>query len=217
MMVSSGSTLRKPRRCALGLLRMPRTLRQRGSPVREGTDLAGQAEGLGRGRARSRHPGTHRRDRQDHLDRDLRVGSAPLRAVRSVPRCGRHPRPRADGRRRGGRQRRSRVWRSATGSSSRSTSRAGTASCAGAGCSPSARRRRCASTAAARRCSDTPSSTARCPAARRSSCAFRSPTTTTSRSAPTCRTTGTSSSATSCRPPGRASSTRTSRMAGTSS
>ena len=40
---------------------------------------------------------------RDHLDRDLRLGPAPLRGARPVPRRGRHPRPRADGHRRGGR------------------------------------------------------------------------------------------------------------------
>ena len=59
---------------------------------------------------------------------------------------------------------------------SRSTSPAGTAGCAARGCTPSARRPRCTSTAPARRCSATRSSTARCPAGRRSSCACRSAT-----------------------------------------
>ena len=58
----------------------------------------------------------------------------------------RHPRPRADGHRRGGRLRRARTSPRATASSCRSTSRAGTASCATTGCSRSARRPRSAST-----------------------------------------------------------------------
>ena len=60
---------------------------------------------------------------------------------------GRHPRPRADGRRRGGRQRGRATSRSATASSCRSRCRAATASCATSSCTRSARRPRCASTA----------------------------------------------------------------------
>ena len=47
--------------------------------------------------------GADGRDRPDHLDRDLRLRPAPLRGAGHVHRRGRHPRPRADGHRRGGR------------------------------------------------------------------------------------------------------------------
>ena len=47
----------------------------------------------------------HRRDRPGHVDRDLRLRSAPVRGARGVHRSRRHPRPRADGHRRGGRRR----------------------------------------------------------------------------------------------------------------
>ena len=49
--------------------------------------------------------GADRRDRPHHVDRDLRLRPAPLRGARAVHRRGRHPRPRADGHRRGGRLR----------------------------------------------------------------------------------------------------------------
>ena len=44
--------------------------------------MAGQARGRGPGCAGPGHPGADRRDRADHLDRDLRVGPAPLRGAR---------------------------------------------------------------------------------------------------------------------------------------
>ena len=47
----------------------------------------------------------HRRDHPRHIHRNLRLGSASLRGARPVPRRRRHPRPRADGHRRGGRPR----------------------------------------------------------------------------------------------------------------
>ena len=61
----------------------------------------------------------------------------------AVPHPRRHPRPRADGHRRGGRPRGDPHQGRATGSSSRSTSPAARAGCARAGCTPSARPRRC--------------------------------------------------------------------------
>ena len=140
--------------------------------------------------------------------RAVRLGPAPLRGARPVHRRGRHPRPRADGHRRGGRRRDHRGQARRPCRRSRSTSPAGTAGCAGTACSRSARRRRCASRGWARRCSATPSSTARSPAARPSSCACRRPSTDRSRSPTARRTTASCSSATCCRPPGRRSSTR---------
>ena len=128
--------------------------------------MARTARRAGRQRPRPDHQGPDRRDHPRHLDRAVRLGPPPLRGDGAVHDAGRHPRPRADGHRRGGRVAASPTSRSATGSSSRSTSRAVTASCASRACSRSARRPRCTSTAAARRCSATPSSTARCPAAR---------------------------------------------------
>ena len=117
--------------------------------------------------------GADRRDRADHLDRDLRLGPAPVRGARPLPRPRRRPRPRADGHRRGGRRgghphqaRRPRgrpvqhLLRPLLDVRARS-------------CSRSARPRRCATRARAPRCSATPSSTARCPAARPSTCASR--------------------------------------------
>ena len=46
---------------------------------------------------------------RDHLHRHLRLGPAPVRGARALPRRGRHPRARADGRRRRGRARRHRA------------------------------------------------------------------------------------------------------------
>ena len=54
-----------------------------------------------------RDRGADRRDRPGHLHRALRLRPAPVRGARPVHRRGRHPRPRADGDRRGGRRRRS--------------------------------------------------------------------------------------------------------------
>ena len=142
----------------------------------------GNRERRGHRRPRPADRGADRRDHPGHLDRDLRLGPAPVRRARPVPQARRRARSRGDGRRRGGRRRRRPTSRSATGSSSRSTSPAGTAGCAAAGCSPSARRPRCARRARARRCSATPRCTARCPAARPSTCACRRPSSARSRS-----------------------------------
>ena len=68
-----------------------------------------------------------RRDREDHVDGDLRLGPAPLRRLHPDDGEGRHPRPRVHGRGRRGRPRRRRTSRSATASSCRSRSRAATA------------------------------------------------------------------------------------------
>ena len=73
--------------------------------VDESVDVAGQAGRTGGDGARPDHPGADGRDRPDHLERDLRVRPAPVRGPRAVPHPGRHPRPRADGHRRGGRPR----------------------------------------------------------------------------------------------------------------
>ena len=51
------------------------------------------------------HRGTDRRDRPDHVDRPVRLRPAPVRGAGPVHDGGRHPRPRADGHRRGGRRR----------------------------------------------------------------------------------------------------------------
>ena len=63
----------------------------------------------------------------------LRLGPAPLRGARPVHGRGRHPRPRADGHRRGGRLRGHATSRRRPRRRSRSTSPAGTASCATTG------------------------------------------------------------------------------------
>ena len=72
------------------------------------------------GRARRQRAGSHDRrtdgrDRPHHLDGDLRLRPAPLRGPRALHRRGRHPRPRADGHRRGGRFRGEAASRPATG------------------------------------------------------------------------------------------------------
>ena len=66
------------------------------------------------------------------------------------------------------------------------------------------------------RCSATPSSTARCRAARPSSCGCRRPTSARSRCPRAAPTSATCSSPTCCRPPGRRSTTRRSRKAAAS-
>ena len=58
----------------------------------------------------SDHRGADRRDRAHHVVRPVWLGSASLRGARRLPRGGRHPRPRADGHRRG-RWRRGRAHR----------------------------------------------------------------------------------------------------------
>ena len=57
-----------------------------------------------RHRARPGDRGADRRDHPRDDERHLRLGPAPLRGARPVHRQGRHPRPRADGDRRGGRR-----------------------------------------------------------------------------------------------------------------
>ena len=89
--------------------------------------------------ARPEDPESARRDRADHLDRDLRLGPAPLQRLRPDDGAGRHPRPRVHGRGGGGRPRRSRTSRSATAWWCRSRSRAATAPCASGTCSRCAR------------------------------------------------------------------------------
>ena len=84
--------------------------------------MAGQAGRPGRDGARPEDRAADRRDRPGHLDRDLRVGPAPVRGARAVPHPRRRARPRADGHRRGGRPRGHPPQGRATGSSSRSTS-----------------------------------------------------------------------------------------------
>ena len=135
----------------------------------------------------------------------------------AVHRRGRHPRPRADGDRRGGRRRRStahparrprrravqHLLRALLDVRARAPRR-------------SARRPRSASTAPARRCSATRSSTARCRAGRRSSCACRRPSSGRSRCPRARPTTASSTSPTCCRPRGRRSSTPTSPRAAAS-
>ena len=60
----------------------------------------------GQRRPRPEDPQPPRRDREDHLDRDLRLGPAPLRRLHPDHGEGRHPRPRVHGRGRRGRPRR---------------------------------------------------------------------------------------------------------------
>ena len=96
--------------------------------------------------------------------RHLRLGPAPLRGARPVHERGRHPRPRADGHRRGGRRRG--VEHIAAGRPRRDPVQhllRPLLHVRPAACSPSARRPRCASRAWAPRCSATRSSTAQVP------------------------------------------------------
>ena len=128
------------------------------------------------------HPGADRRDHPGHHDQHLRLRPAPLRAAGAVHGRGRHPRPRAHGHRRGGRLARSTdLKRRRPRRRSPSRSPAGTAGCATSSSTRSARPPRCATRAWARRCSASPSSTARWPAARPSTCGCRR------RSSPTSR------------------------------
>ena len=84
-------------------------------------------------RSRAQDRAADRRDHPGHLDRHLRLRPAPARGPGPVHRRGRHPRPRADGDRRGGRVRGGhRAQPSATAWSCRSTSPAATAGCASA-------------------------------------------------------------------------------------
>ena len=126
----------------------------------------GKREVRGPGGAGSGHPGTDRRDRADHHDRHLWVGSAPVRGARRLPEPGRRPRPRgrwASSRRSAPR---SPTSPRVTASSCRSTSPAVDAGCVGAASTPSARRPRCATRARVRPSSATPRSTGRFPAGR---------------------------------------------------
>ena len=86
-------------------------------------------------------------DRQDHLDRDLRLRPAPLRGDGPVHDRGRHPRPRTDGHRRGGRLRGHRTAPSATGWSIPFNISCGTCFMCDRACTRSARRPRSASRA----------------------------------------------------------------------
>ncbi|CAA9494543.1 MAG: Threonine dehydrogenase and related Zn-dependent dehydrogenases, partial [uncultured Solirubrobacteraceae bacterium] len=66
--------------------------------------LVGPQQGRGRERARSEDPQRARRDREDLVDGDLRLGPAPLRRLHPGDAQGRHPRPRVHGRDRRDRQ-----------------------------------------------------------------------------------------------------------------
>ena len=72
-------------------------------PRDEGGHLPRQARRPRRHRSRPDDRGADRRDRPGHLDRHLRLRPAPVRGDGRVHGRGRHPRPRADGHRRGGR------------------------------------------------------------------------------------------------------------------
>ena len=72
----------------------------------EGQRLVGPQHGPGRERPRPEDPQRPRRDREDHVDRDLRLGPAPLRRLHPDDEEGRHPRPRVHGRGRRDRPRR---------------------------------------------------------------------------------------------------------------
>ena len=72
----------------------------------EGERVVGPQHGPGRERAGPEDPQRPRRDREDHLDGDLRLGPAPLRRLRADDEEGRHPRPRVHGRGRRDRPRR---------------------------------------------------------------------------------------------------------------
>ena len=98
-----------------------------GGRADEGDRLVGPQHRPGRERPRPEDPQRPRRDREDHLDGDLRLGPAPLRRLRPDDEEGRHPRPRVHGRGRRDRPRRRRTCRSATASSCRSRSPAATA------------------------------------------------------------------------------------------
>ena len=99
----------------------------------ESSGVARQARRPGGHGARPDDPGADGRHRADHVDGAVRVGPPPLRGDGPVHDRGRHPRPRADGHRRGGRSARSPTSRPATGWSSRSTSPAATAAMCGTG------------------------------------------------------------------------------------
>ena len=76
-----------------------------GRDSHEGTHLARQARRPRRGGPGPAAAGADGRDHQGHLHRHLRFRPAPLRDHGAVPDARRHPRPRADGHRRGGRLR----------------------------------------------------------------------------------------------------------------
>ena len=164
-----------------------RASRRRVSDARE--RLVGPQHGPGRERPGPEDPQRARRDREDHLDGDLRVGPAPLRRLHPDDEEGRHPRPRVHGRDRRDRQEVRRTCRSATGWSCRSRSPAATAGRASTSCTRCARTRtrtpgsprRCSATRP-RASSATRTSPAATPAARRSTRGCPTPTSGRSRS-----------------------------------
>ena len=131
-----------------------------------------------------RDPQPARRDRPGDADGHLRLRPAPLRRLHPDDAGGRHPRPRVHGRGRRGRPRRHERSRSATAWSCRSPSRAAAASSASSElwslCDNSNPNAWMAGEAlrllAAPGCSATRTCTAAMRAARRSTCACRSPT-----------------------------------------
>ena len=178
--------------------------------------MARQARRARRRRPRPDHRAADRRDHPRHLDRAVRLGPASLRGAGPVHGGGRRARPRADGDRRGGRP----GGRRPAGRRPRGGAvqhlvwtvlhvRARTADPVRDDAEPRARAWAPASSA-------TPSSTARCPAARPSSCACRRPTTGRSRCPTGLRTTASSSCPTSCPRHGRPCSTRRSPTAAAS-
>ena len=72
----------------------------------EGERLVGPQHGPGRERPGPEDPQRPRRDREDHVDGDLRLGPAPLRRLHPDDEEGRHPRARVHGRGRRDRPRR---------------------------------------------------------------------------------------------------------------
>ena len=89
--------------------------------------LVGPQHRAGRERPGPEDPQRSRRDREDHLHRDLRLRPAPLRRLHPHDGEGRHPRPRVHGRGRRERPGRRQPARSATAWSCRSRSPAATA------------------------------------------------------------------------------------------
>ena len=160
--------------------------------VMRATVWSGRNKVCGRERPGSEDPQRPRRDREDLLDRDLRLGPAPLRRLHPDDAQGRHPRPRVHGRGRRDRPRRRRTSRWATASSCRSRSPAAPATPARASCARCARtptptRRPPRSCGATRRAGSSATRTrpAATPAGRPSTRACRSPTSGRSRSTAT--------------------------------
>ena len=129
------------------------------------------------------------RDRADHVDRDLRLGPAPLQRLRADDGEGRHPRPRVHGRGRRGRAGGRATCASATASSCRSRSPAALLRVRSASCSrccensnPNAWHGREAWATRPPASSATRTCSAASPAARPSTRACRSPTSGRSRS-----------------------------------